>query len=104
VEWEITKGLVTGVEVQARQYDLSVYPNPSGGELKFSYTLSKPVPVNVTLVDSNGRKIKSLVNSWQESGAYNYAFKPEDLNVPSAEYIVQFKFGKTIIPTKVILR
>jgi hypothetical protein len=104
VEWEITKGLVTGVEVQARQYDLSVYPNPSGGELKFSYTLSKPGPVNISLMDRNGRKVKSLVNAWQESGEYNYAFKPEDLNVAAAEYIVQFKFGKTIIPTKVILR
>lgn len=104
VEWEITKGLVTGVETQASQYNLSVYPNPSGGELKFSYTLSKPGAVNVSVMDSNGRIIKTMVNNWQENGEYTYAFKPEDLNIPAAEYFVQFKFGKTIVPLKVIMK
>lgn len=106
VEWEIVKGLVTGVEVQtrAKQYNLSVYPNPSGEELKFSYTLSRPGPVNVSVLDSHGRKIKNLVNSWQEGGDYHYVFEPEELNISSAEYVVQFNFGKTIIPIKVIIR
>lgn len=106
VEWEIIKGLVTGTEIQprARQYNLSVYPNPSGGDLKFAYTLSRPGPVNVSVLDSHGRKIADLVNTWQEGGDYNYVFEQGELNIPSAEYIVQFNFGKTIIPIKVIIR
>lgn len=103
VEWEITKGTITGVEVQAKRYDLSVYPNPSGGELKFSYTLSKPGPVSVSLLDGNGRKIKRLVNAVQESGDHTYSFSREDLNIPAAEYFVQFTVGKTTIPVKVII-
>jgi hypothetical protein len=106
VEWEITKGLVTGAEIQtkSRQYNLSVYPNPAGEELTFSYTLSKPGPVNVSIVDSNGRRIKTLVNTWQENGVYEYGYKAEDLNIPPAEYVVQFTFGKTRVPVKVILK
>ncbi|HET9055040.1 MAG TPA: hypothetical protein VFM90_12745, partial [Cyclobacteriaceae bacterium] len=72
--------------------------------LKFSYTLSKPVPVNVSLADYSGRSIKTLVSARHESGEYTYGFTPEELNVPAGEYIVQFTFGETRIPVKVILR
>lgn len=104
VEWEITKSTITGVEVQAKRYDISVYPNPSHGELKFSYSLSKPGPVSVSLFDGSGRKIKRLINAVQESGDYRYSFSREDLNIPAAEYFVQFTFGKTVIPVKVIVK
>jgi hypothetical protein len=106
VEWEVTRSLVTGTEVQtsSRQFNVSVYPNPSDGDLRFSYILSKPGSVTVSLMDNNGRKIKTLVNALQENGAYNYAFRIEELNISSAAYIVQFNFGKTIVPVKVILK
>ena len=104
VEWQITKGVVTGIETRARQYNLSVYPNPSGEGLKFSYTLSTPGHVQVSLTDGNGRKIKTLVNQPQESGEYIYSFKREELNIVPAAYFVQFKFGKTVVPIKVVLK
>lgn len=103
VEWEITKALVTGVEIQAKQYELSVYPNPSDSELKFSYTLSKPVIVKVLLIDSKGQQLKTLVNDRQESGEHAYTFSRDELNIRPGEYIVQFTFGKTRVPIKIML-
>lgn len=106
VEWEVTKGVVTGAEIQtrSRQYNLSVYPNPSDEDLAFSYTLSKPAPVKVSLVDNTGRTVKMLIHDNQEAGQYEYSFKRDELNIPPAEYFIQFQFGKTRVPAKVILK
>lgn len=105
VEWEISKDKITGAdEIYARQYNISVYPNPVGEELKFAYTLSKPEHIRVYLIDSNGRKIKTLVNNQQESRDYTCAFERHELNIPPAEYVVMFQFGKTAFPVKVILK
>lgn len=104
VEWQIRKGAITGIEVQARQYDLSVYPNPSGGDLKFSYTLSKSAPVKVSLVDHTGRAIRTLVSARQDGGEYTYAFTAAQLGAAPGAYTVHFTFGKTSIPVKVIIQ
>lgn len=105
LEWEITKSnVVTGVEVTSRKYELAVYPNPAENDLKFSYTLSKPTPVIVFITDSNGRKIRTLVNAKQENGAHNYTFDRRELGIPPGAYTIQFDFGKTNVPVKVLLR
>lgn len=106
-EWDVFKGdAITGVEIQtkARQYNLSVFPNPSASDLKFEYTLSKPSPVSVTLMDTNGRQVKNLIDTQQEAGEYSYKGTKAELRVPPGTYVLQFTFGKTIIPMKVILQ
>jgi hypothetical protein len=106
IEWEIFKGdVVTGTEIEtkAKQYNLSAYPNPAEGDLKFKYELSKPTSVTITLLDSNGQKVRSLIDSKQLAGAYEYNTAKSNLHVPPGAYIVQFNFGKTIIPIRIII-
>ena len=107
VEWEVFKGdAITGVEFEtkAKRYNLDVFPNPTEGDLKFKYSLSKPSPVTITLLDNAGRKVRSLVDSKQSAGDYEYASTIKDLRIPPAMYIIHFDFGNTSIPVKVILK
>ncbi len=107
VEWEVTKSVVvTGSEVstKARTYNLSVYPNPAEGALKFSYQLSKPGHVRVSLLNGNGQTLVTLVEAAQQNGAYEHTFERNKLNIPKGVYTIQFNFGKTTIPVKVILQ
>lgn len=107
VEWELTKSnVVTGVEIEtlASRYELSVYPNPVGDDLTFSYTLSKPASVSVSILDPSGRNVKTLLRESQGSGSHEYAFARDKLNVAQGQYILQFNFGKSAIPVKIMLR
>lgn len=106
-EWEITKSdVVTGVEVGTKvsQYGLSVYPNPVNDVLKFQYTLSRQAPVTISILDLSGKSIKTLVNSLQEGGLHEYSIEKQKLPLNAGAYILNFNFGKTSIPVKIILR
>lgn len=107
VEWQLLVGeVVTGTEIEthAKRYDLSVYPNPLESTITFSYALSHGSAVNVSLMDQSGRAIKTLVNEYQPNGSHTYAFDRHDLSLQPGAYILQFKFGNTEIPMKVIVR
>jgi IgA Peptidase M64 len=107
VEWELTKSnAVTGTEVEAlaSRYELSVYPNPLDAELEFSYTLSKPVSVRVSMIDNSGRMTRMLLQEVQENGTYHFSFDRQKLALPPGEYVLKFDFGKTSLPVKVIVR
>lgn len=106
VAWEITKRIITGDEVvsDVKRYNLTVYPNPAEADLKFSYTLTRAVKVHVSIVDTNGQQIATLINAPQENGTYEYVFERDKLNVIPAAYTIQFTFGKTTIPVKLIMR
>lgn len=106
-EWEITKSdVVTGVEVGTKvsQYGLSVYPNPVDDVIKFQYTLSRQVPVTISILDLSGQSIKTLVNSLQEGGLHEYSIEKQKLPLNAGAYILNFSFGKTSIPVKIVLR
>ncbi|HMV08675.1 MAG TPA: M64 family metallopeptidase [Cyclobacteriaceae bacterium] len=106
VEWELTKSdVVTSIEVEtlASRYDLLVYPNPAAADLKFSYKLSKPTPVSISMIDHSGRNVKTLLSTMQGSGQHESSFDRQTLGLSAGEYVLQFKFGKATVPVKVIL-
>ena len=55
-----------------KSYDLKIsnYPNPFNPSTVIEYTVSKDDNIKVTVFDVNGRKIKSLVDSYQPAGTY----------------------------------
>ncbi|QLE00117.1 T9SS type A sorting domain-containing protein [Galbibacter sp. BG1] len=51
------------------------YPNPFTSQTKISYNLLETSLVNLSVLDWNGRSIKTLVNGKQEAGEYEISFQ-----------------------------
>ncbi|OJJ15139.1 hypothetical protein BKI52_39420 [marine bacterium AO1-C] len=63
--------VVTGLEtVKAVDFEFTNAPNPVVSEAKISYQLRKNAAVNLTIFDTQGRKIRTLVNKQQTSGTH----------------------------------
>ena len=71
-------------------FDLSQNsPNPFKEKTKIKYCLPVKTKVNLTLFNSNGKKIKELVNKIQEAGAYEVQLDCHDF--PDGFYKYQLK-------------
>jgi len=64
-------------------------PNPFKETTKIKYCLPVKTKVNLTLFNSNGEKVKELLNSKQEAGTYEIKFDGHDL--PDGYYYYQLQ-------------
>lgn len=55
------------------------YPNPFNSQTQIGYTIPKSTDVNLTVFDSTGRKVTTLVDKFQEAGDYRIAWKLDEL-------------------------
>lgn len=66
-------------------YDLSQnYPNPFNPSTSFSFSLKEAGDVNISIYNSTGVEIKSLVNGFRTAGNYQISFDAH--NLPSGIY------------------
>ncbi|MBL7857344.1 MAG: T9SS type A sorting domain-containing protein [Cyclobacteriaceae bacterium] len=109
VEWTITtdnpSDPVVGLDIKGEksEYRIQVYPNPAKEDFNFSYTMPKRGSVHVSVYDLNGRKVKSLLSTYQDAGEHNYQYRTSDVFRSAGEYIVVFTFGDVAISKKVVL-
>lgn len=84
-------------------YNLSVYPNPVLEQLHLSYTLATPQEVNITLVDTAGKKLSSLSKGRQLPGTYQLTFNTADV-LPGAAgmYLLQIEVGGQVMVKRLI--
>jgi flagellar hook assembly protein FlgD len=78
------------------------YPNPFNPTTTITYALPKKEDVTLTIFNSLGRKIRTLVNEQQVAGNYEIKWDGTDDNgkaVPSGIYFYQLKAG-TFTETK----
>ena len=81
--------LYTGVSEEANEtFDFSVYPNPFSDVANITYSLDKATHMNVEVYDVWGRKLATLVNNEQASGAYSIPFNPLDYNIRTAGILI----------------
>lgn len=85
VDWTINR-TNTGVSMASTtaEYEVETYPNPVGDVLNLSYTLPRPAPVAFTVLDAAGRVVKTIRYGRQAPGRYQYALRPEELNLRAA--------------------
>ncbi|MBH8557510.1 M64 family metallopeptidase [Hymenobacter negativus] len=85
VDWTINR-TNTGVSMASTtaEYEVETYPNPVGEVLNLSYTLPRPAPVAFTVLDAAGRVVKTIRYGRQAPGRYQYALRPEELNLRAA--------------------
>ncbi len=80
---------------------LQNYPNPFNPTTKIKYQLAEASNVKLTIYNSLGEKIKTLVNQKQEAGIYSVNFNAE--NLPSGMYIYELQTEKFHSVKKMLL-
>ncbi|GEM_PF-1187121 len=74
------------------------YPNPFSGQTTINYSLGKTTSVELNVMDINGRVVRQLVNSTQESGRHKIGFDSSGLT--TGVYFYQLKTGNNSVQTK----
>jgi hypothetical protein len=65
------------------------YPNPFKDKTSIKYCLSEKTKVELIILNSNGEKVKELINKFQNAGTYETLFDVQDL--PAGVYYYQLK-------------
>ncbi len=81
--------------------DLNLYPNPTSNELIINYRIPKAGNLNIQLFDNLGRKITTLMDSYQDFGQYTTEFNLSNLN--SGLYFIKINLnGKSCYKSIII--
>jgi hypothetical protein len=90
------------ISLPVSEFDVSVSPNPSSGELLLSYELESIMPVKIDLFDLSGKLMKTLAQQTKQyPGKYNVSYSIADL--PNGIYNVMIITGDRKVSKKVIL-
>lgn len=87
-----SEGITLSVEdTEAALNSMSVFPNPSNGEVKFNFTTRESSDAELALYDLQGRKVCTLLNEQVSAGKHEFRFDTNTL--PAGVYIwwVRFK-------------
>jgi subtilisin family serine protease len=85
---------------------LSISPNPFKNSTELAYILPNKQKVNLTIYDASGRKVKTLVDGYQNAGEFAVAWSGnDDKGQPLAAgvYFGRFEFGGKVATNKLIL-
>ena len=84
---------------------LQNYPNPFNPSTTIEYTLPKSGDVELKIFDINGKLVRTLENSFKETGYYKTVWDSKNETgqvVASGAYIYQVRSGNTAISKKMI--
>ncbi|MGA8265599.1 MAG: T9SS type A sorting domain-containing protein, partial [Ignavibacteriaceae bacterium] len=77
------------------------YPNPFNPSTTIKYSLPKEGVVTLKVYNVLGKEVKTLVNEFENAGAYNVSFNASDL--PSGIYFYRFISGNFTQVKKLVL-
>ena len=76
-------------------------PNPARGATTFSFTLDRPMPVHLSILDTLGREVAVLVDEARATGEQRVRWAPTGL--PAGAYLVRLKAGDTRLSRPVVV-
>ncbi len=82
------------------------YPNPFNPTTMISYSLPRHAHVEVTIYNTFGRKVKTVLTSFQEAGFYSISWNGQDeagRNVASGLYYCRLNVDGTLIQARKML-
>ncbi|PJA95794.1 MAG: hypothetical protein CO129_09905 [Ignavibacteriales bacterium CG_4_9_14_3_um_filter_34_10] len=82
--------------------EFTIYPNPTTNFSTIIYNVNKDGLVSLEILDVNGRKIKTLLNSKQEKGRYSFEF--DMTNCESGIYLCKLSINGQVYSNKFIVR
>ncbi|MCX7798417.1 MAG: endo-1,4-beta-xylanase [Melioribacter sp.] len=92
--------------IQNEFYLSQNYPNPFNPSTKIKYILGKPTNVKLVIYNILGQEIKTLINSYQQSGEYEVTWEAKDnfdRDVESGVYFYRLITDNQILQNKMIL-
>jgi hypothetical protein len=82
------------------------FPNPFNPETRVLLRITEPGPVSLTVLDANGRRIRTLIPAAaREAGSYDLRWDATDETgraVPCGVYVILLRAGKTVSSQKVL--
>ncbi|MCK4980459.1 MAG: T9SS type A sorting domain-containing protein, partial [Candidatus Delongbacteria bacterium] len=101
LSWHDT-GIIEVEELIMENYELfQNYPNPFNNQTKIEYALQDMNKVDISIYNSNGQFVKSLVNKKMNKGKHSVLFDADNLN--SGIYYYQLKIDGVMKETKKML-
>ena len=94
--------VTTGIEESQYSETLSIYPNPYTGQTQIAYSLTQKRDVMLEVYNLLGEKIETLVNEFQQAGAYKYYFSAKSSGYAEGVYIVKLRFNNRIYIQKLM--
>ncbi|MBX2909378.1 MAG: metallophosphoesterase [Chitinophagales bacterium] len=98
-EFTIKKQSVTGIKninsITSSISDAKVFPNPFAKNATLSFTLSKPMALNIELFSTDGKMSRVLSNSSFNEGEHSIEINSDALHLSKGEYIVKINEGKS---------
>ena len=85
---------------------LQNYPNPFNPSTTIEYQIPEAGQVVVNIFDISGQLVKTLQNSFQNSGSYSLSWNSQNetgANVASGIYLLQVQHNKSILVKKLML-
>lgn len=76
-------------------YGLSIFPNPTAGNLTISFNQKEQEKVTISVFDANGRKLDVVTSQNYEAGQYEIQYNCSKLN--QGVYILRIQTGKNIV-------
>ena len=61
-------------------FSYKAYPNPFNPYINISYSLPKTEQIELSIINLLGQKIKTLTNTTQNAGEYNFTWDGKDIN------------------------
>ena len=86
-------------ELYARDYRLTVFPNPIQNQSIIQFSLTKAEEVSLTLMDSNGRKVATLLSGIQNAGRHTVSMAGHQLVTGQYSLLLRTKDGlQDVVP------
>ena len=105
VSWD-WDGVITDVDegnINPKDFSLAQnYPNPFNSVTNIRFSLSKFDQVNLSIFNTFGQNIATLVNKKLSAGTYNYSFY--DQNLPSGTYLYKLTTGSGYTQVKIMIK
>lgn len=98
---QITPGGSSGVEIPFSEQSLTVYPNPVYDFYTLAFQLETTMPIDITLIDENGRLVRTLFSDEMSSGAHTLYFNKGALT--PGVYFVKLSTGTTLLQYEKVL-
>ena len=81
---KLTFDIVTSAEemnqIPVEQGVIKLFPNPTNGDISIAYLLTEKSNVEIRIYDLQGRKVKDVINNYQNVGNYEYSIDLNDEN------------------------
>lgn len=90
--------------VQPEQFKVSVYPNPSFGELNFEFDLPEDALVRIDLYNSLGQTVAPIMNQRLRQGRQRIQWRQNSQLLPTGIYYYRLQIGRSVVSRPVVIR